>query len=48
MVNFYVKKIMRKQITIDEVPIRWKEKVQQELDKLNKNVIIRFLCKEIL
>lgn len=38
MVNFYVKKIMRKQITIDDVPIHWKEKVQQELDKLNKEM----------
>ena len=38
MVNFYVKKIMRKQITNDEVPIHWKEKVQQELDKLNKEM----------
>lgn len=36
MIDFYVKKIMRKQITIDEVPIHWKENVQKELDKENQ------------
>lgn len=38
MVNFYVKKIIRKQIAIDEVPIHWKENVQKELDKLNQEM----------
>lgn len=38
MVNFYVKKIMRKQITIDDVPIHWKGNVQKELDKLNQKM----------
>ncbi len=36
MVNFYVKKIIREQITIDDVPIHWKEEVQKELDKLKQ------------
>lgn len=35
MVKFYVTKINRGQITIDDVPIHWKEKVQTELNKQN-------------
>lgn len=33
MVKFYVTKINRGQITIDDVPTRWRAKVQAELDK---------------
>lgn len=33
MVKFYVQKINRGQITIDDVPPKWKAKVQAELDK---------------
>lgn len=36
MVNFYVKKILREQIAIDDVPVHWKEEVQKELDKLKQ------------
>lgn len=36
MVNFYVKKISREQITIEDIPAHWKEKVQTELDKLKE------------
>lgn len=33
MVKFYVTKINRGQITIDDVPLHWKEKVQAELER---------------
>lgn len=31
MVNFYVKRIKNGQMTIDEVPARWKEEVEKAL-----------------
>lgn len=33
MVRFYVDKIKDEVITIDDVPTRWRAKVQAELDK---------------
>ena len=36
MVNFYVKRIMNGQMTIDEVPTRWKEDVEKALEEMNK------------
>ncbi len=33
MVAFYVMKIQDGTITIDDVPVLWKEKVQQQLEK---------------
>lgn len=33
MVAFYVMKIRDGTITIDDVPVLWKEKVQQQLEK---------------
>lgn len=33
MVAFYVMKIQDETITIDDVPVLWKEKVQQQLTK---------------
>lgn len=36
MINFYVKKILRKEITIDDVPLHWKSNVQKKLDEIAK------------
>lgn len=33
MIAIYVRRIKEDKMTIDEVPTRWKEKVQQELNK---------------
>ena len=33
MVNFYVKRIESDLMTIDEVPARWKEAVEKELNE---------------
>lgn len=33
MVNIYVRKIKAGELTIDDVPVRWKEKVRKALDE---------------
>ena len=32
MVNIYVRKIRAGELTIDDVPVRWREKVQEALE----------------
>ena len=32
MVKVYVRKILAGEMTIEEVPVRWREKVREELD----------------
>lgn len=33
MVNIYVRKIRAGELTIDDVPVRWREKVREALDE---------------
>lgn len=36
MVKFYLRQIEKGAITIEEVPAKWREEVQAELDKISK------------
>ena len=33
IVKFYILQIIMKKMTLDDVPIKWKEKVREELEK---------------
>ena len=37
MVKLYVRKILAGEMTIDEVPVRWREQVREELENEARN-----------
>lgn len=41
MVKLYVKKITQGEMTLEQVPVRWREEVRKELEKLNDNLNIQ-------
>lgn len=40
MVNFYLKRIKNGQMTIDDVPARWKEEVEKALAEEIKSLVV--------
>lgn len=36
MVKLYVKKITQREMTLEQVPTRWREEVRKELEKLKE------------